>query len=89
MAFILFVELCIAASVYAYKDRLADGFDKGLEDSMRSNSIDDPQRNIDFNWMQRKVNIYLINFEYYRDFVFVFQYDEHAFLQIQNPRMFT
>lgn len=48
--------------MYAYKDRLADGFDKGLEDSMRANSIDDPQRNIDFNWMQRKVNIYPINF---------------------------
>lgn len=48
--------------MYAYKDRLADGFDKGLEDSMRSNSIDDPQRSIDFNWMQRKVNIYSINF---------------------------
>ncbi|XP_055296019.1 tetraspanin-7-like isoform X2 [Sitodiplosis mosellana] len=53
LAFILFVELCIAASMYAYKDRLADGFDKGLEDAMRTNSIDDPQRTIDFNWMQR------------------------------------
>lgn len=66
MAFILFVELCIAASMYAYKDRLADGFDKGLEEGMRSNSIEDPQRNIDLNWMQRKVNIYSI---YY--FIFV------------------
>lgn len=57
LAFILFVELCIAVSMYAYKDRLADGFDKGLEIGMISNSIDDPERTIDFNWMQRKVNI--------------------------------
>lgn len=75
LAFILFVELCIAASMYAYKDRLANGFDKGLEDSMRSNSIDDPLRNIDFNWMQRKVNIYSVNFQFpyhIYDSIFIF-----------------
>ncbi|XP_031617193.1 tetraspanin-7-like [Contarinia nasturtii] len=55
LAFILFIELCIAASIYAYKDRLADGFDKGLTNSMLSNSVDDPQRTIDFNWMQRNL----------------------------------
>lgn len=47
--------------MYAYKDRLADGFDKGLTNSMLSNSIDDPQRTIDFNWMQRSVNILRIH----------------------------
>lgn len=60
MAFILFVELTIAASMYAYKDRLADGFDKGLENGMLTNIIDDPQRNVEFNWMQRKVIFALI-----------------------------
>lgn len=49
------VELGIAVSMYAYKDRLADGFDKGLENSMLSYGPDDPQRTIDFFWMQRKV----------------------------------
>lgn len=55
MGFILVVELGIALYTYAYKDRLADGFDKGLENSMLSYGPDDPQRTIDFFWMQRKV----------------------------------
>lgn len=45
--------------MYAYKDRLADGFDKGLENGMLTNIIDDPQRNVEFNWMQRNVNFIL------------------------------
>lgn len=57
MAFILAIELVVATSMYAYKDRLADGFDKGLENSMLSYGPDDPQRTIDFYWMQRKVKI--------------------------------
>lgn len=52
LAFILIVELIIAASIYAYKNRLADGFDKGLEISMNP---DDPQRNLDIYWVQRNV----------------------------------
>lgn len=56
LTFILIVELAVATSMYAYKDRLADGFDKGLEQSMLSYGPDDPQRTIDFYWMQRKVN---------------------------------
>lgn len=55
------IELGIAVSMYAYKDRLADGFDKGLENSMLSYGPDDPQRTIDFFWMQRKVK-WKINF---------------------------
>lgn len=56
LGFILVVELGIAVSMYAYKDRLADGFDKGLENSMLSYGPGDPQHTIDFFWMQRKVN---------------------------------
>lgn len=52
LAFILIIELIIAASIYAYKNRLADGFDKGLEISMNP---DDPQRNLDIYWVQRNV----------------------------------
>lgn len=55
LGFILVIELGIALSMYAYKDRLADGFDKGLENSMLSYGPDDPQRTIDFFWMQRKL----------------------------------
>lgn len=55
LAFILVIELAIAISMYTYKDRLADGFDKGLENSMHSYGPDDPQRTIDTNWMQRNV----------------------------------
>lgn len=55
LGFILVIELGIAVSMYAYKDRLADGFDKGLENSMLTYGPDDPQRTIDFFWMQRKV----------------------------------
>lgn len=55
MSFILVVELGIAVSMYAYKDRLADGFDKGLENSMLTYGPDDTTRTIDFMWMQRKV----------------------------------
>lgn len=52
MTFILIVELGIAASIYAYKNRLADGFEKGLAIGMNDN---DPQRNIDIYWVQRNV----------------------------------
>lgn len=46
--------------MYAYKDRLANGFQKGLENGMLTNIIDDPQRNVEFNWMQRNVNLIFI-----------------------------
>lgn len=63
MAFILVVELGVATSMYAYKDRLTDGFDKGLENSMLSYGPDDPTRTIDFFWMQRKVNLSLLTLQ--------------------------
>lgn len=55
LGFILIVELSVATSMYAYKDRLADGFEKGLENSMITFGPDDPTRTVDFFWMQRKV----------------------------------
>lgn len=53
LTFILIVELGIAASIYAYKNRLADGFEKGLAIGMNDN---DPQRNIDIYWVQRNLH---------------------------------
>lgn len=57
LAFILTLELIVATSMYTYKDRLNEGFEKGLESSMLTYGPDDPQRTIDFYWMQKKVNI--------------------------------
>lgn len=42
--------------MYAYKDRLADGFDKGLNDSMIKYEADDVIIITDFDLMQGKVN---------------------------------
>lgn len=50
------VELAVAASIYAYKDRLADGFDRGLTESMRQYGPDDVEKTTDFDLMQAKVS---------------------------------
>lgn len=42
--------------MYAYKDRLAYGFDKGLQNSMLTYGPDDPTRTGDFFWMQENVS---------------------------------
>lgn len=52
---ILIVELASATSIHAYKDRLASGFDKGLNDSMVKYEADDIAIIIDFDLMQGKV----------------------------------
>lgn len=52
---ILIVELACATSMYAYKERLADGFDKGLNDSMIKYEADDVVIITDFDLMQGKV----------------------------------
>lgn len=61
LGFILIVELAIATSMYAYKDRLADGFDKGLNDSMEKYGPEDVERTNDFDKMQIKVFEFLVN----------------------------
>lgn len=66
--------------MYAYKDRLADGFDKGLENSMLSYGPDDPQRTIDFFWMQRKVR-YMLRFNPFYRFLF-FHFHSGLFLNL-------
>lgn len=55
MGAILIVELACATSMYAYKDRLSDGFDKGLNDSMVKYEADDLTIITDFDLMQGKV----------------------------------
>lgn len=52
---ILIVELACATSMYAYKERLAEGFDKGLNDSMFKYEADDVVIITDFDLMQGKV----------------------------------
>lgn len=36
---------------------MADGFERGLQSSLKSYGPDDPQRTIDFYWMQKHVSI--------------------------------
>lgn len=74
MTFILIVELGIAVSIYAYKNRLADGFEKGLAIGMNDN---DPQRNIDIYWVQRNVcHHYDINlFSNFYDISLIIQFE--------------
>lgn len=55
---ILIVELAVATSLYAYKDRLASGFERGLNESMIKYGPEDVARTRDFDLMQGKVNTY-------------------------------
>ena len=57
MGFILIVELAVATSIYAYKDRLADGFDRGLAESMKKYGPYDIKKTADFDLMQATVRI--------------------------------
>lgn len=52
----LIVELTVVASVYAHKDRLADGFDRGLNQSMINYGPDSWITTTDFDWMQNKLH---------------------------------
>lgn len=42
--------------MWAYKDRLASGIDKGLQNSMLAYGPDDPKRTDEFFWMQKSVS---------------------------------
>lgn len=50
------MELTVAASIYAYKDRLADGFDRGLAESMKQYGPFDVKKTADFDLMQATVS---------------------------------
>lgn len=49
---ILIIELAVAASIYAYRDRLADGFDRGLTESMKQYESYENKKTTDFDIMQ-------------------------------------
>lgn len=57
LGFILIMELAVATSVYAYKDRLADGFDKGLAENMKQYGPYGAKTTIDFDLMQSTVGL--------------------------------
>uniref|UniRef100_U5EVC2 Tetraspanin n=1 Tax=Corethrella appendiculata TaxID=1370023 RepID=U5EVC2_9DIPT len=52
---VLILELAIAASIYAYKDRLADGFDRGLNQSLHNYGPNSVIKSADFDIMQSRL----------------------------------
>lgn len=57
MIFVL--EITLTASIYAYQDRLSNGFSRGLNKSMQSYG-QDVIRTADFDLMQAKVYIFAL-----------------------------
>lgn len=57
LGFILIIELAVATSIYAYKDRLADGFDRGLTESMKQYGSYENKKTTDFDIMQATVSL--------------------------------
>lgn len=55
LGFILIVQLACATSMYAYRNRIANGFDEGLNNSMIKYGPEDVIRTIDFDIMQGRV----------------------------------
>jgi hypothetical protein len=56
LTIILVIELAIAASLYTYKDHLADGLQKGLNQSIRNYGPLSVMKSADFDAMQENVN---------------------------------
>lgn len=56
LTIILVIELAIAASMYTYKDHLANGLQKGLNQSIRNYGPDSVMKSADFDAMQENVN---------------------------------
>lgn len=65
LGIILILELALAGSIYAYKDRLKDGFDVGLAKSMEGYGSVSNSKTIDFDYMQSK--LHCCGSEDYRD----------------------
>jgi hypothetical protein len=57
LTIILVIEIAIAASMYTYKDHLADGLQKGLNQSIRNYGPDFVMKSADFDAMQENVNL--------------------------------
>jgi hypothetical protein len=55
LSIILIIELAIAASLYTYKDHLADGLKKGLNQSIQNYGPDAVIKSADFDAMQENV----------------------------------
>lgn len=57
LAVVLVLEIGLAISIYAYKDRLSDGFDRGLNQSMSAyGSVGSAAKTADFDRMQEKLH---------------------------------
>ena len=56
LTIILVIEIAIAASMYTYKDHLADGLQKGLNQSIRNYGPEYVMKSADFDAMQENVN---------------------------------
>jgi hypothetical protein len=56
LVIVLFLELAVAASTYAYRDTLNDGFDLGLNQTMQEYGPDAPVKSNDFDAMQSTVS---------------------------------
>lgn len=56
LTIILAIELAIAVSMYTYKDHLADGLQKGLNQSIRNYGPEFVMKSADFDAMQENVN---------------------------------
>lgn len=61
LVIVLILELAVAGSTYAYKDRLSDGFDKGLNQSMQNYGPGAVVKSADFDTMQSKVRFAVIS----------------------------
>jgi hypothetical protein len=59
LTIILVIELAIAASLYMYKDHLADGLQKGLNQSIRNYGPEFVMKSADFDAMQENVNFFM------------------------------
>jgi len=53
---IFLLEISAGVSIYAYRDKLVDGFGKGLNQSLASYGTD-PQKTSDFDLMQSTVSL--------------------------------
>lgn len=69
LAIILVIELAIAASLYAYKDHLADGLHKGLNQSIHKYGPDAVMKSADFDAMQANVSRKHKTFQFFIEYV--------------------
>lgn len=70
LTIILVIEIAIAASMYAYKDHLADGLQKGLNNSIRNYGPDFVMKSADFDAMQENVSSENVLFQWESKFLF-------------------